>query len=302
MAKHAGGRPKGSKTSFKGSRNKAFAKREKKAEFISAESLKTYNDPKSSPEVKAEAWQTHLAMEKRLTKIAVERQKQKARDQRKTIAALKFDPTGAEPECLKTCGVISCAPGCPRDDWDTRRHAYYEANPESKPKPEPKSAPVVIAEPTFIMEEAEEIEPAPVVRTPRPIVKPAPVIRKAKEGHSGKFFNEVFWDLPIFERNMILMTLKPDQQAEWQTILENTTLPPPQPVRVTLTEAEKRQAFSSPSVLPKDEAFATGVPLTVDQVRETYAPTMGNATPDSGLSVELDRRQWLPNVNPLTRS
>jgi len=273
-------RPKGSKTKVVGKRNRVLAKAAKYWE-------KRFDEATTDAD-------RDLAAAK-LTKIGISQNSLKKSavihgDKKKKIVEPEdYNPAAdPEPEHAANCGHLTCAPGCKWDAWDDRQRAYRAAHP---PEPEPvrKPAPAVIEKPApaFIMEEAEEPKPAPKIARPAPV----PVIRKAKEGHSGKFFNEVFWDLPIFERNMILMTLKPDQQAEWQTILENTTLPPPQPVRVTLTEAEKRQAFSSPSVLPKDEAFATGVPLTVDQVRETYAPTMGNATPDSGLSVELDRRQ-----------
>lgn len=63
-------------------------------------------------------------------------------------------------------------------------------------------------------------------------------------------------------------------------------------------EVVKRKAFSAPSVLPHDEAFAVGQSETVDEHREKYNTGMGNVTPDSGLSVELDRRGWLPDCKP----
>jgi hypothetical protein len=161
--------------------------------------------------------------------------------------------------------------------------------------PEAKQAPAVkIEQPKPVV--AAPVEPAPVKIAPMPKItlrpRPAPVVRKAREGHSGKFFNENFYDLPIFERNMILKTLNPAQQAEWQTILEQTTLPPAQPVRVVLTEDQKLRMFSSPMVLPP----AAGQPQTIEEVQKTFGPTMGNATPDSGISPELDRRGWMPNI------
>jgi hypothetical protein len=142
----------------------------------------------------------------------------------------------------------------------------------------------------------EVAAPVPVTPRPAPVKRPAPVpiVRKAREGHSGKFFKEVFYDLPIYERNAILRTLNPAQQAEWQTILEQTTLPPAQPVRVVLTEDQKLRMFSSPMVLPP----AAGQPQTIEEVQKTFGPTMGNATPDSGISPELDRRGWLPDCKP----
>jgi hypothetical protein len=44
---------------------------------------------------------------------------------------------------------------------------------------------------------------------------------------------------------------------------------------------------------------AAGQPMTVDEFREKFSDTMGNATPDSGISPELDRRGWLPDLNRL---
>jgi hypothetical protein len=61
-------------------------------------------------------------------------------------------------------------------------------------------------------------------------------------------------------------------------------------------EAAKRKAFSAPMVLPQDQAFATGQIETVDEHREKYNTGMGNVTPDSGLSVPIDRRGWLPDT------
>ena len=92
--------------------------------------------------------------------------------------------------------------------------AWEQRHPEVKPAPAVK-----IEQPKPVV--AAPVEPAPVKVAPIPKVtlrpRPAPV-RKAREGHSGKFFKEVFYDLPIFERNMILKTLNPAQQAEWACI------------------------------------------------------------------------------------
>ena len=77
---------------------------------------------------------------------------------------------------------------------------------------------------------------------------------------------------------------------------ETASKPPAQPVRVTLTEAEKRQTFSSPSVLPHDEVFAMGQPQTVDEARAAFRPTMQGAT--GPVTRELDKRGWLPDIKP----
>ena len=155
--------------------------------------------------------------------------------------------------------------------------------PAAEPKIEqPKPEPVVVA------------APAP---TPKITPRPAQVVRAPREGYSGKFYRELFYDLSLFERNCILRTLNPGQQAEWNTIVEQTTVQLSQPVPVVLTEEQKRNISSSPMV--RHDVFDAGKPQTVDELRETYAPTMGNATPDSGLSPELDRSGWLPDLNPL---
>jgi hypothetical protein len=177
--------------------------------------------------------------------------------------------------------------------WE-QRHPEVKSAPApvakiEQPKPEP-----VIAAPI----EPEPAKIAPPKRIARPA--PAPVVRKAREGHSGKFFKEVFYDLPIFERNMILKTLNPAQQAEWEQIETNRALEAarvmasmPKETPKPVSEAEKAAAFAPPIMI---EPRATGQPQTVDEVRETFGPTMGNATPDSGLSPELDRRGWLPDT------
>ena len=183
--------------------------------------------------------------------------------------------------------------------------AWEQRHPEMKTAPapvakieQPKSAPVVAA--------PVESAPVKIAPTPKKITRPAPapVVRKAREGHSGKFFKEVFYDLPIFERNMILKTLNPAQQAEWEQIETNRALEAarvmasmPKETPKPVSEAEKAAAFAPPIMI---EPRAIGQAQTVDEVRETFGPTMGNATPDSGISPELDRRGWLPDLNPLS--
>jgi hypothetical protein len=123
--------------------------------------------------------------------------------------------------------------------------AWEQRHPEAKPAStvkieQPKPAPVKIA-------------PAPK-RIARPA--PAPVVRKAREGHSGKFFKEVFYDLPIFERNAILKTLNSGQQAEWEQIETNRALEAarvmasmPKETPKPVSEAEKAAAFAPPIMI-----------------------------------------------------
>jgi len=70
----------------------------------------------------------------------------------------------------------------------------------------------------------------------------------------------------------------------------------PREVPYAATEEQKAKAFTAPMVLPQDQAFATGQIGTVDEHREKYNTGMGNVTPDSGLSVPIDRRGWLPDT------
>jgi hypothetical protein len=227
------------------------------------------DDPNSTPKQKKEAAREREIIKRRHARIKIAKKKTKVREN---------DP---EPSHNPLCGMLSCVSGCKHIAWYNRQPTPVPAVKIEQPKP----APVI------------EVAALPVVPKPAPARKPAPVsvVRKAREGHSGKFFKEVFYDLPIYERNAILRTLNPAQQAEWQTILEQTTLPPAQPVRVVLTEDQKLRMFSSPMVLPP----AAGQPQTIEEVQKTFGSTMGNATPDSGLSPDLDRRGWLPDINPL---
>jgi hypothetical protein len=201
--------------------------------------------------------------------------KQRARN-RKPLA--DDDP---EPKHDPLCGMAYCVDGC-------KHIAWYNRQPERPTTVIEEPAPVKIEQPKPV-----PVVAAPVVRRPAPVKPaPAPVERALREGYSGKFYREVFYDLSLFERNAILRNLNPGQQAEWNTIVELTTMPPAQPVRVVLTEEQKRNVSTSPMV--RHDVFDAGKPQTVDEVRETYGPTMGNATPDSGISPELDRRGWLP--------
>lgn len=106
---------------------------------------------------------------------------------------------------------------------------------------------------------------------PKPVV---PVrVREPKEGHSGFFYKENFWNLDADERRGKMIRVNHDAglKAEWNDIM--MALAAPREVLPTATEAEKAKAFSSPSVLAHDEAFATGQPQTVDEIQKTFAPT-----------------------------
>jgi hypothetical protein len=240
-------------------------------------------DPNSTPEQKKEAAREIEIIKRRHTRIrfgVVNRHKKKGCDPKP-----EFNEDEGYPAFWEKLAA-----------WE-QRHPEVKSAPAPVAKIEqPKPAPVVAA----------PIEPAPVVSRPAPVKRPAsaPVVRKAREGHSGKFFKEVFYDLPIFERNMILKTLNPAQQAEWEQIETNRALEAarvmasmPKETPKPVSEAEKAAAFAPPIMI---EPRAIGQPQTVDEVRETFGPTMGNATPDSGISPELDRRGWLPDLNPLS--
>ncbi|HXM22209.1 MAG TPA: hypothetical protein VN948_13205 [Terriglobales bacterium] len=87
----------------------------------------------------------------------------------------------------------------------------------------------------------------------------------------------------------------PGLKAEWDEICASMrapkeTLPP-------MTEAEKAKAFAPPAVRELSEVFATGQVQTVNEARAPFQPTMGNA-PDGGISLDLDKRGWLPDCKP----
>jgi hypothetical protein len=131
------------------------------------------------------------------------------------------------------------------------------------------------------------------------IVKPAPkpmvrvsVQREPREGHSGYFFKEVFWNLPINERNGKMMRVCADAalRNEWDTIVESMRAPrevlPPQ----------KAVAIERPAIRERSEVFAMGQPQSVDEMRKAFLPTMQNG--NGGISPDLDRRGWMPDCKP----
>jgi hypothetical protein len=229
-------------------------------------------DPNSSPEQKDQAARLLDRIKARHSRIKAARNRNKAK-------ALENDK---KPEFNEEEGYEVF--------WE-KLAAWQQRHPEVKPTPapkieQPKPAPVIeVAAPPAP-------KPAPVKRAcpvPVPVIK-----REPREGHSGKFFKEVFWALPIFERNMILKTLTFAEQSEWTGIEEQRAMKAaavmaarPKETLKPLSEAEKRQAFSPTPMIQTIEA---GQPFTVDEMRAKFGDTMGNQTPDSGLSVELDRR------------
>jgi hypothetical protein len=177
--------------------------------------------------------------------------------------------------------------------------AWEQRHPEVKQAPAP-AVKIEQPKPALVV----EVAALPVVPKPAPVKRPAPapVVRKAREGHSGKFFNENFWSKDIFERNMILKTLNTAQQSEWDTIQSHQAMEAarvaaahPKETPKPMSEMEKQAAFSPPIMI---QTPAAGQPMTVDEMRETYGSTMGTVTLDSGISPELDRRGWLPNCKP----
>jgi hypothetical protein len=152
--------------------------------------------------------------------------------------------------------------------WEKRHPEGYEEPVRPTPAPEvkielPKSAPVIVA---AIAKPA----PTPMVRVS--------VQREPREGHSGYFFKEVFWNLPIDERNGKMMRVNHDAalKNEWDTICE--TMRAPREAPLTLSESGKTKLFAPPAVLDPTEVFASGQPQTIDEARASYLPTMANST------------------------
>src|SRR5580698_9042539 len=190
------GRPKGSKSTVKGHKNYVLAKRIKRAEFISDEALRKYNDPNSTPEEKAEAWKTHLAAEERLTNIGLAQNKLKEKElihpRGNEPVVTEYNPANdSEPDC--TCGGLQfCSSNCPHELWEVRQYKYRAEHPELAPTP--TAAPVVEApkieppKPAPVLEDFLNdlqldawAEPAPVVRKPvvaRTLVAKIPAMPK----------------------------------------------------------------------------------------------------------------------------
>ena len=226
-------------------------------------------DPNSTIEQKKEAAREIEIIKRRHTRIkfgVVNRHKKKG-----------YDP---KPEFNEDEGYPAF--------WE-KLAAWEQRHPEAKPAStvkieQPKPAPVIAA--------PVESAPVKIAPTPKKVTRPAPA-------PVDTFWSD-FKSKPIYERNAILRTLNPARQVEWELMQEEqrlkaaramASMPKEKPKPVS--EAEKAAAFAPPIMI---EPRATGQPQTVDEVRETFGPTMGNATPDSGISPELDRRGWLPDT------
>lgn len=304
------GRPKGSKDSVIAARNPALTQAERDLTFIRDESKKQYDDPQSKPEVKAAAWEKYNAAVNRLADIGLKRQELLIKREihsgdRKKAAAPEYDPAkDSEPECDLRCSWLSCVAGCKRAAWKSRQDAYYDAHSELAPTPtaapgkvEPtKPAPVVAAP-----KPVAKIAPMPTI-TPRPAVPSGPplsVIDAFLMKHFGDFVRQYCGGVLDADARRSIMTLlngDPGVKANWNGLLAEMAARAPREVQKTITEAEKAKAFTTPSVLAHDEAFATRRARTLDEIRKTFAPTIVNANPDSGISVELDRQGWLPDT------
>jgi hypothetical protein len=141
-------------------------------------------------------------------------------------------------------------------------------------------------------------QPAPAskpVPAPKP---PVPVQREPREGVSGYFYKEVFWSLSIDERNAKMLRVNRDLalKMEWENI--TAAMRAPKEVLTPLSESEKTKAFAPPTQRPQNRVFATGQIQTIDAARAPFQPTMANG--DGGISIEPDKRGWLPDINPLS--
>jgi hypothetical protein len=203
---------------------------------------------------------------------------------------VEYDPANdPEPEHHKDCG-LNCARGCEWNAWDDRRIAHGLKK---------VVAPVVhTAAPKVEAPAPKKIElpkSVPVVAAPVRVSRPVPsVIREPREGHSGFFFKEVFWNLPIMERNAKAQRIGRDAalKNEWDTIVEGMRAPreilPPQKAVVMVIER--------PPMRDPREVFATGQVQTVDEARAAFAPTMQSAT--GPVTRELDKRVGMPDMKP----
>jgi hypothetical protein len=176
--------------------------------------------------------------------------------------------------------------------WEKRHPEGYEK--PVRPMPPvvktiaPKSAPVIVSPPTAVA-------PKPVVPPPKPRPVARVCVREPKEGTSGFFYKEVFWNLPPDERSAKMYRVNRDAglKSEFDEIC--ATMRAPREVLSPLSESEKAKTFSPPVVREHSEVFATGQIQTVDEARAPFQPTMANAK-DAGISIAPDRRGWLPDT------
>jgi hypothetical protein len=189
---------------------------------------------------------------------------------------VEYDPDNdPEPSVHDDKCGMSCVPGCPIDAWRDRRIAH---GLKKVVAPAVQPAPVKIDPPKPVIV-------APITKpAPRPVPRICPpVIREPREGWSGFFFKEVFWNLSMDERNAKAQRIGRDLglKSEWDTICETMRAPrevlPPQ----------KAVAIERPAIRPHDEVFGTGQIQTVDEARAAFAPTMQGAT--GPIAPDLDK-------------
>ncbi|MGA8151429.1 MAG: hypothetical protein WB952_10810 [Terriglobales bacterium] len=128
----------------------------------------------------------------------------------------------------------------------------------------------------------EQLKPAPTAMAPTvksmPQTVPSqPVIREPREGHSGYFFKENFWNLPGDEQRAKMMRVNADAalKCEWNTIVEGMRAP--REIPPLMTEAQKAEMFAPPAFRERSEVFAMGQPQTIEEQRKIFAPTMQEA-------------------------
>jgi hypothetical protein len=203
--------------------------------------------------------------------------KQKARHKKSSSQANDPKPEwfpydgGSYPEYLEKLSA-----------WEKRHPEGYQEPVRSAPALPPKKI--------------ELPKPAPVVVAP--IAKPAPkpmvrvcVQREPREGWSGTFHREKFWDLPTDERNAVMNRVNRDAalKNEWNTICE--TMRAPREVLPTVIVTIER-----PAIRERSEVFAVGQVQPVSEARKLSEPTMQNAS--GPVTRELDKRSWLPDCKP----
>jgi hypothetical protein len=191
---------------------------------------------------------------------------------------VEYDPANdPEPEHHKDCG-LNCARGCPWDAWDDRRIAH---GLKKVVAPAVQPAPAKIDPPKPVIAAPPAPKPAPVP-APKPVVRVC-VQREPREGWSGFFFKEVFWNLSIDERNAKAQRIGRDfgLKAEWDTIVEGMRAP-----REVLPPM-KVATIERPAVRELREVFAMGRIRTVEESRAAFAPTMQGAT--GPIAPDLDK-------------
>ena len=262
-------------------------------------------------------------------RIVKRRQKKSARGK---YAKKKTDP-GLEPKhsaiCAKTA-TFWCTPDCPWTAWRDQRDEFESqaapvaAPAEVMPKPVAKPAPAPKPQPAPVVEEVNPFaelkrlmaESAKVVRDdvpqPQP-VKKAPIPQGQFPMLPGATIEESksCWLLDGWGTKM-----KPDEYAhhcgiraeynrrmtEQREMRQRLTAPLPKTAEEIAAEKTAIQQRKDDAERSKARTFAPpafseprrGQELNAVQVKEVTTSTMAHAT-DAGISVELDKRNWLPD-------